>query len=98
MIVASDTSAAWAVVASAIGASAITGLVAYLVMSRQVRAEDRRWFANQEVARRAATADRLRDLYARIAAAGPCASSSVNDGSSGRAKLSRSAMTVTPRW
>jgi hypothetical protein len=65
----SDASAAWAAAIAAVGASAITGSIAYLVMRRQVTAEDRRWYANQEVVRRAATADRLREIYAKIALA-----------------------------
>ena len=69
VILASDASAAWAAALGAVGASIVTGVITYQVTRRQVTAEDRRWYGNQEAARRAATADRLRGIYARMAEA-----------------------------
>ena len=64
-----DAAAARAAVFGAVGASAITGIITYLVTRRQVTAEDDRWFASQEAARRAALADRPRGIYGTVAQA-----------------------------
>lgn len=68
----SDAAAAWAAAAAAAGAVAGAGLggwVTYKVTRRQVAAENDRFYAAQVSARRAATAERLRDIYAKIAMA-----------------------------
>ncbi len=61
-----DAAAAWAAALGAVGAAAAAGVITYLVTNRRVAADDRRWYANQEAVRRAATANRLRDIYAKI--------------------------------
>jgi hypothetical protein len=65
----SDAAAAWAAAVGAIGGAGLAGLITYRVTRRQVAAENDRFYAGQEAARRAATADRLRDIYATIALA-----------------------------
>jgi hypothetical protein len=62
-----DAAAAWAAAIAALGASLLTGVITYLVTRRQVKAEDRRWYADQWMASRTATAERLRAIYAPMA-------------------------------